>query len=217
MLAARRMMLAGVAATIATVGSPTGTSRESTAGTTDTTTLPAGVQAGDLLIVGISGDGANPNTPTGWTAIPSGNGNQLSVFYKIAAAGETAPTITWPSNPGDRVTTTRAYRKSGGITVAASAGNAVANASTCTAGQATFTGSALCVYWWGMFKSFAIGSTLQINDASVTGDFVEQAAVEGMVSGHEQVTVAGVTPLRTAQLGNHASVTNWRGITVVLV
>jgi hypothetical protein len=73
--------------------------------------LPAGWQPGDLLVLSCQnhGGGANartPSAPAGWIPfngttglITDGNGAHHGVWYKVAEAGETDPTITY-SGPG---------------------------------------------------------------------------------------------------------------------
>jgi hypothetical protein len=67
--------------------------------------LPSGYQAGDLLVAWLSfGDNAQSITGmSGWTELPwspldDGTLWHVRAFYKIAAAGETAPTLHWTNN-----------------------------------------------------------------------------------------------------------------------
>lgn len=63
-------------------------------------------QAGNLLVLEFlcETNGASPTTPAGWSLWPAGNVSDgapnytLSVFYKIAAGGETGVTISHGSN-----------------------------------------------------------------------------------------------------------------------
>jgi hypothetical protein len=71
------------------------------------TTIPltwAATLAGSLIVIAVMNEnnGAAPSTPAGYTAWPSGNfaltGPFLTLFYKIATAGETGVTITQGNN-----------------------------------------------------------------------------------------------------------------------
>jgi hypothetical protein len=67
--------------------------------TNHTVTMPATVNAGDLLIVLFTNDGsATVTTPAGWTALAStasGDQVRLSVYYKIAAGTEGGTTVNF--------------------------------------------------------------------------------------------------------------------------
>jgi hypothetical protein len=64
--------------------------------------LPAGVVAGNLLIIvfACENNGAQPSTPTGWSLLsgPTVNGIGLTIFYKTAAGGETSVTVSHGNN-----------------------------------------------------------------------------------------------------------------------
>jgi hypothetical protein len=63
-------------------------------GANSTVDVPAGVAAGDALLIVTSGT-ATPTTPTNWTSIFSnGSGRYLNVFLKIATASESSVTLT---------------------------------------------------------------------------------------------------------------------------
>lgn len=77
--------------------------------TTDTwpTTLPSGVQAGDLLVLILSftQSADSASTPSGWTALTGSPLNNSAAsgrsvgFYKLAGASETAPTVSCSGTP----------------------------------------------------------------------------------------------------------------------
>lgn len=69
------------------------TSRQNTSVSTSNVTLPAGIQAGDLLLMLFRHRGANTQatTPSGWTLLVGGTGGgSTALFYKIADGSEGA-------------------------------------------------------------------------------------------------------------------------------
>lgn len=73
-------------------------------------TFPHAVSAGNLLILGVNSDTV-VSTPSGYTVAVSDVGNQGAyVFYKVAAGGETAVTVT---TSGDHATALSFLRYSG--------------------------------------------------------------------------------------------------------
>ena len=70
--------------------------------------LPAGLVAGDFMLMSasVTGSSANVNTPSGWTQLPSsptalggfGTAERLAVFYRVAGASESAPTVTFSTS-----------------------------------------------------------------------------------------------------------------------
>ncbi len=87
----------------------------STAGTSHAVTLPAGLAAGDLilLVADIGSTAATLNALAGWTELLDENlANGLKVLYKVAAGGDSNPTFT--SSAATRSAWV-AYRISGAI------------------------------------------------------------------------------------------------------
>ena len=80
----------------------TNTSNETSDTTSHTITLPAGISAGDLLIIFFASDG--DNTISDWDGFTEifnknwGTANSLSVAWKKAAGSDSNPTITTTSN-----------------------------------------------------------------------------------------------------------------------
>lgn len=59
--------------------------------------MPAGFQAGDLLVAGLAtrGNTTDISTPAGWTKpIASATSGQSALFYRYATGGDSAPTFT---------------------------------------------------------------------------------------------------------------------------
>ena len=92
----------------------TNNSAESSGTTSHTVSLPAGIQAGETLLVFFSVDGNSPATfPEGWTEIIdlTNASNTLSVAWRKADGGEGASiTVT---TPGGRESVHISYRISG--------------------------------------------------------------------------------------------------------
>lgn len=77
---------------------------------TITCSIPAGVQAGDLLIASIrtyNNDGSlpAPGVPAGWTLLSSTGGHiggrRLETYYKIAEAGDVGGSVTFTDTSND--------------------------------------------------------------------------------------------------------------------
>jgi hypothetical protein len=81
-----------------------GISSRTTGGTTLAMTLPAGLAADDLLIAFLQfGDNVTLTVPTGWSQfswspVLDATTAKLHVLYKVAVAGEAAPTVSWVTN-----------------------------------------------------------------------------------------------------------------------
>lgn len=180
-------------------------------GTSINAVLPSGLAAGDLMLMGVGCELHTPNTPTGWTLLTTGT--HLYTFSKTASVGETAPTVTFASNPGDRIVTIRAYRGTASTpSVAVSASNDVTSGA-CTAGQPSYTGTATCVYFWSDFTPF-VGLPIVL-PAGLSNGTTIQGAFESEASGDEQLALTGTTPARTATGGTSNS--EWTGATIVTV
>ena len=81
-------------------------------------TLPSGIQSGDLLVVFTASSSeynANTNTPSGWTALYTGNygtGNTVAACFYREATGSEGSTVTVTTSISTRLAAT-AYRISG--------------------------------------------------------------------------------------------------------
>ncbi len=102
---------------VPTLAAPVVASVTETAFGTDTTdhyvSMPATVNAGDLLIVLFTNDGGDTvTTPTGWTDLASdtrGTAVRLSVYYKIAAGTEGGTTVNFATS-GSEQAAAQVYR-----------------------------------------------------------------------------------------------------------
>ncbi len=88
------------------------TTMSNTESTTNNVTMPATVEAGDLLLVLLSTDDASTiTTPGGWTAIDSDNGTTVtgSIFAKIAAGTEDGTSVNFVTSANQK-SAAQAYR-----------------------------------------------------------------------------------------------------------
>lgn len=111
--------LSGSGAAIQCVGYMT--SAYAATGTTRAVTIPAAVQPGDLLVVGVMHRSAM-SPPAGWTlvgtATDAGNNQFHSVFSKVAVGGDAGSNVTFTQAASGRMLASIvAARKSGGFTL----------------------------------------------------------------------------------------------------
>lgn len=110
--------------------------------TTVTPTLPAGYQAGDIFILSVLQGSKNytGTPPTGYTLVSQANSSTVTsgnMYYKIAAASETSPTVSTGGSNGQAVIV--AYRGSSGLDVTATAFAASTSSTSLTGNNLTTT------------------------------------------------------------------------------
>jgi hypothetical protein len=164
-------------------------------GTSATATVPAGVVAGDVLLLTTT-SGGTASTPAGWTALTTSVANTREcVFYKVAGSAETSVITSNLQANGSAVMV--AYRGVGGI--AAVATQTTGTGTTATPGTVTtlFNNSWLVnVYTCATPAATwtANGSTTsRLNSASTASNY-------GILVADENQAVAGVSTARAATL-----------------
>jgi hypothetical protein len=151
-----------------------GTSTSTTGVTTLAATLPAGFAANDLFLLWMHWPDAitAQNLPTGWTQLVAltaeGTTSKAALYYRIAQAGDTAPTITWTTSSKPifhvgawRGVDTTTPTTGAGITVDTTSTN-----STIVGGAVTNTGTG--VEWAVVFGAFRTTATAD-KAGSITG------------------------------------------------
>lgn len=113
--------------------------------------LPAGIAAGDLLLIfaAIRNSGVGtPNTPTGYTLL-AGSAN-ARIFGKIAGGSESAPTVSFTGGAaGDTTLATMVAYRGADLTVQNSAEQLNASAQNITVPALTGIGASALVVWFG--------------------------------------------------------------------
>lgn len=105
--------------------------------------MPAGIAAGDLLIilVAVNGTATWPSPPSGWTSLYTTAG-MIGVYYKIAVGGDATATFTVANAGGEGSAMCLAYRGAA-VDTTGTVGTTVAN--SVTASQ----NSSLLLGFWG--------------------------------------------------------------------
>lgn len=147
-------------------------------------TFPGAASAGDLLVVGVNSD-TTVTTPSGYTAAQTDVGNQgCYVFYKVAAGGETAVTIT---TSGDHETALSFLRYSGAtatpgdqVAVTRIINNDIPQASP-TVSPSALTGSGeLCLLYGMVHHSQSATAVTGVTASSGYTTLLETAASGGL-------------------------------------
>lgn len=140
----------------------------STAATSLAVNIPSGIQTGDLLLAGISVDGAATITaPTGWAAVSTstqGTNLRLEVYSRLVTGYESA-SYTWTFNSSQQAAGIMiAYSGTSGFTPATSS---LTNSGT---PSTTVTATSVNNLWAGMTVGF-IGTKNMIGSCTITTPF----------------------------------------------
>jgi hypothetical protein len=176
--------------------------------------LPAGTQAGDVLVAQVAYYGASPLTaPSGWTLVradTSGSVVTSAVYWKVAAAGEPAASFARPSTEsGDMVGGIVAYSGVSASAPVSASGGATGAGDTATSPALTTTATgAVAVHL--MARS-------GVQPATSTGLrelWTRSSDSESVTAFDESLAGPGAVPQRSSTTSG--STTAWIAQTVVL-
>lgn len=166
-------------------------------GTNPTVDVPAGIAAGDALLIFTSGT-ANPTTPTGWSIVTFVAANRfLTVYLKIATASESSVALTQTGTSSKAVMI--AYRGTSYFDVV---GTSTSGTSTSPATQSLttrFANDYVVSFYATQLNATPstwtapASTTSRVNSANT-------AAITGMLIVDELQAVAGASATRTATL-----------------
>lgn len=164
-------------------------------GTNPTAGVPAGVIAGDLLVLVTAAGSAGLADPAGWTIGSNSSGN-LRAYYKTAGASEGNLTIT--SSPSASTAVMVAYRGSASLNVngtlsgPAGTGTSVpTNSLTTTVANTLVVSAFSCANGSGAFTSTPITGTNERVSSAAT------ASIRGIYLCDEMQVASGATTVRT--------------------
>jgi hypothetical protein len=160
-----------------------------------TVTMPSGTQTGDLMVATASlGQSGSLNvtwsTPSGWTAIASNvgvagtaSGERTSVYYRVAAGGDTGGTTTWTfSLSGGSVDAGIALQSFSGVNTSSpidNTGTTGTDTGATSVGAATFTVNNSNSWWILGCGDYSAGSN---GDTDSGFTFLNNAAVDEYAS-----------------------------------
>lgn len=159
-------------------------------GVNPTPGLPAGWATGDLLVM-CGTSGSSWTDPAGWTiALNSATNPRPAMWYKIAAGGESAPTLTNANSAS--IAAIAAFR---GVNATPLDVLGTNNATATTTSLTTTVANDLVVSMWGSNTNAddptAPGGVTSIFDSAGT------AGVRGLMMAYELQAAAGATTTRT--------------------
>lgn len=132
--------------------------------------IPSGTAVGDLMLLFVESFDAAPSTPSGWTLVGTWTGGatttvtKLSVFKKIAASGETAPTV---SDTGDHTNAIIHSFRNAYFNFTATGGNGGTGTTTAPEIPAqSCTDDALCVV--ALANDFDVSNTSHVSNIKNT-------------------------------------------------
>jgi hypothetical protein len=167
-------------------------------GANATAALPAGIAAGDLLIITTTGT-ATPTTPSGWTQrFAQGTGRFLTVLSKVATASESNVVLTQAGTTSKVVMV--AYNGVGGF----SAAGTVNTGTGSSASTSTFTTTIANSYVVSLYSRVNSATSTFTTPASTTSrvNSSSSSSINGLLLVDELDAVAGVTTSRTTTLSN---------------
>lgn len=178
-----------------------------------TVSAPAGIQAGDVLIM-VASSYYDPNLPTGWTAISAGTGTgggyavHSRACYKVAAAGDVGATYTVTFAGGDEFTiSVLAYR---GCSATAPIDVSAARYSTSSAGglvapTVTTTGPNRRLVYGFTQESAAGNLVMTVPTPPVQRTSIHTGAYNTQATADEELAVAGTSTARSANISGAES------------
>jgi hypothetical protein len=177
-------------------------------GSNPTVDVPAGVVAGDFLIIITTGT-TTPNTPTNWTFLANTSGSRFLTFYaKVASASESSLTLTLTGTTSKAVMV--AYRGVGWVDVANPNGGLTGTSAVTNQITTRFANDYVLSIYANNISTATFtapaSTTTRINSSST-------ASVNGLLLVDEIQAVAGATTVRTATL---SSSVGWASIAIAL-
>ena len=177
-------------------------------GANSTVDVPAGIAAGDALLIVTSGT-ATPTTPTNWTSIfAQGSGRFITVFLKIATASESSVALTQSGTSSKAVMI--AYRGTsyfdviGGVSTSTSTSPATTSLTTRFANDYVVSFYATILNATPSTWTAPASTTSRVNSGNST-------TVTGMLIVDEAQAAAGAS---TTRIGGLSSSTAWSSIAI---
>ena len=177
-----------------------------------TISYPAGIIAGDLLVLITSGSNAPATTPTGWYFVSAqGSGQFITVFYTFATGTESG-TVTTGSLGGGARSAMLAYRGAGIINAVSTYNTGTGTSATTNTLTTTFANDYVVSCFVGdntSTYSFTpqAGYTVRLNAAA-------SSSVNGMVLGDELQAAAGTSTSRAVTISASQP---WNTVAIALV
>lgn len=177
-------------------------------GVNPSASVPAGVQAGDLLVIwGVSGSGSGwSNAGGSWATLANytTNGPNVVCAWKIAGASESA--VAFTNNHTGANVIMLAYRNSAGVDVGGSVVYAASNSNSTTTTLTTTSAGDLVLSMYGSNST----STVFTAPAGVnTRVNFQDGVYRSMLIVDEIQAAAGSTTSRTATLSGSSNNTNY--------
>jgi hypothetical protein len=177
-------------------------------GSNPTLDVPAGVVAGDFLILITTGT-TTPTTPTNWAFIANTSGSRFLTFYaKVASASESSLALTLTGTTSKAVMV--AYRGVGWVDAANANGGLTGTSAVTTSITTRFANDYVLSIYANNISTATFtapaSTTTRINSSST-------ASVNGLLLVDELQAAAGATTVRTATL---SSSVGWASIAIAL-
>ena len=177
-------------------------------GANSTVDVPAGIAAGDTLLIVTSGT-AIPTTPTNWVSIyAQGTGRNLTVFLKIATASESSVTLVQSGTSSKAVML--AYRGTSYFDVVGTVATGTSTSPATTSQTTRFANDYVVSFYATQLNATPSTWTAPASTTSRVNSG-NSATVTGMLIVDELDAVAGATTSRVATL---SSSTAWGAVAI---